>query len=74
MIRYIYIGDQVYSGDNLDNHSFAFYDTATDRFMEFDGDQVFENIEEFRESYCKSKYADKSGFPIERFLSLIRVK
>ena len=43
MIRYIEIGDQI----NEDCCDFAFFDTVTDKFLEFDGEQVFASKEAF---------------------------
>lgn len=45
MIRYVYIGDQITEGSK----EFAFFDTITDRFLTFDGCQVFEGKEELKE-------------------------
>lgn len=45
MIRYIKIGDQILEGER----QFAFFDTILDRFIIFNGGQVFCNKDEFRE-------------------------
>ena len=59
MIRFIYIGDQIMEGER----DFAFFDTVTDTFLDFDGDQVFASIEEFE--------AAASGELLARCLGLI---
>ena len=43
MIRLVKIGDQI----TEDYDEFAFFDTVTDRFLEFRGEQVFESKREF---------------------------
>ena len=53
MIRYIYIGDQIVD----DGTDFAFYDTVTDHFLDFDGAMSFSDPSEFREWAMKdSRY------------------
>lgn len=42
MIRFIHVGDQVNEGA----YEFAFFDTVTDSFMSFQGEQLFESAEE----------------------------
>jgi len=43
VIRYIYIGDQIVD----DGTDFAFYDTVTDQFLDFDGAMAFSDPVEF---------------------------
>ena len=43
MIRYVLIGDQINEGSN----DFAFFDTAIDKFLSFNGCQIFESKEDF---------------------------
>lgn len=43
MIRYIHIGDQICEGNN----DFAFFNTITDAFISFSGEQVFSNMDDF---------------------------
>jgi hypothetical protein len=43
MIRYIYVGDQIDEGAK----DFAFFDTITDSFISFDGEQVFSSMKDF---------------------------
>lgn len=43
MIRFVKIGDQINEGQN----DFAFFDTVTDSFIDFDGGQVFEDKSHF---------------------------
>jgi hypothetical protein len=43
MLRYVYLGDQITD----DSEEFAFYDTITDTFLSFDGQQTFDSIEDF---------------------------
>lgn len=45
MIRFVYIGDQICDGEK----SFAFYNTVYDKFVEFDGVQVFDDVRDFDE-------------------------
>jgi hypothetical protein len=52
MIRFVKIGNQI----NEDEDSFAFFDTVTDKFMEFDGEQVFEHLSDFVEIARNSEY------------------
>ena len=51
MIRYVYIGDQIIE----DYDDFAFFDTITDTFLSFDGDQVFSSVAEFENATIDSK-------------------
>ena len=50
MIRFIWIGAQI----NDDGEEFAFYDTIKDKFMCFAGEQVFDDLDDFR-SCCVDK-------------------
>lgn len=61
MIRFVYIGDQITKG----GREFAFFDTVTERFASFDGESVFESVEDFKEA--------SAGFKAfqDRFFSLI---
>ncbi len=61
MIIFLDLKGQITEGET----SFAFYDTVTDRVMEFgpDKDQVFDSLEDFRETY--------DGDDIERFTQFI---
>jgi hypothetical protein len=59
MIRCIYIGNQITEGDQ----DFAFFDTVSDTFLNFDGEEVFSSKEEF--------IAAASGELLERCLPLI---
>lgn len=43
MLRFVKIGGQIIEGDK----AFAYYDTVTDRFIEYNGAQVFENWKDF---------------------------
>jgi len=49
-----------------DKKSFAFYNTETDKLLEFDGSQVFDDIEEF-DLY----YNEKCGYNHDRLIGLI---
>lgn len=60
MIRHIFIGDQINEGDK----QFAFFDTVTDTFLSFEGEQVFDNVEDF-------KYCARGNSLLERCLALI---
>lgn len=62
MIRFLKI-----TGVYLDDKkSFAFYNTVTDRLLEFDGNQVFDDLEEF-DLY----YTSKCGYDYDRLTGLI---
>jgi len=43
MIRYVHIGDQINEGAD----EFAFYDTRSDSFIDFEGSQTFDSLEDF---------------------------
>jgi len=58
MIRFIYIGDQITD----DHHDFAWWNTVTNTFLEFNGECVWRSWEEFERDY--------DGDEIERFRSL----
>lgn len=45
-----------------DTKSFAFFDTVTDTILSFNGTQIFDNVDEFLESYEGSN----SIFELER--------
>jgi hypothetical protein len=64
MIRFVHIGDQIYEEYN----QFAFYNTVTDKFLAFDGKQVFDSINDFKD-YART--SDISKDYIERCLSTI---
>ncbi|ROH98267.1 hypothetical protein EGI16_21560 [Chryseobacterium sp. G0240] len=61
MIRFIDLTGQIYLDD--EEKSFAFFDTITDKFCEFSGNQYWDNIEDFKNDY--------TGNEIDRFLRLI---
>jgi hypothetical protein len=60
MIRYILIGDQINEGES----QFAFFDTMIDNFLAFEGEQVFDDIEDF-------KCCARDNPRLERCLALI---
>lgn len=52
-------------------HRFAFWDTVTDRFVEFSGSQAWETLDEFRGDYATSRGDEKSRYPeLSRFEQL----
>lgn len=54
MIRFVYIGDQINEGDR----QFGFWDTVTDRFLNFDDEYLFDNFTEFESvAFADSRYA-----------------
>lgn len=64
MIRFIDLGEQICEG----TREFAFFDTTTDTFMNFDGDQAFESWKEFVESHTEWLRGSKgSRSPLDRF-------
>ena len=50
MMRFVDLGKQIGLGDDW-WRQFAFYNTVSDRFVEFDGKQVWDSWEQF-ESCC----------------------
>jgi hypothetical protein len=60
MLRFIYIKDQIEDGGT----AIAFYDTVTDRFVEYQGVQVFDDWDDFCEYYESDKYPQH---PLDRF-------
>ncbi len=63
MIKFIDLTNQIYEGKKY----FAFYDTTTDRFIEFCGGQIFSSVKEWGE--CFSFEVDK--MKPDRFLNII---
>lgn len=63
MIRFIDIGKQV-GLDEEWGREFCFWNTVTDRFIEFAGHQMWRSWEDFREDY---EYEKTLPYPIERF-------
>lgn len=70
MIRFIYIGGQI----TEDSTDFAFYDTVTDRILDFAGTQVFGSIDELQE--CLSIERERGNHNIDegRLYALISVR
>ncbi len=58
MIRFINLGDQI-----TDKNRFAFYDTITDKFCEFNGSQSWDNVADFKKDF--------EGDDIDRYQRLI---
>lgn len=71
MIQFLNLKKQI--SEDLD--SFSFYNTVSKTIIEFAGEQIFNDIEEFKEAYELEKNANKKTIErlldIERFLSLI---
>lgn len=58
MIRFVDLGDQLTTGVAPDNdHSFAFWDTVTDCFVEFTGCYVFDSLRDFNETASTDEYS-----------------
>ena len=53
---------------------FAWWDTIYDRFMAFDGEQMFESWEDFEKHYLESGCAKSHTCPISRFYALFQEK
>ena len=64
MIRFINLTDQI----DDDTFNFAWYDTIVDKFLEFNGYQVFDSWDDFKEEYEADKTINKPCF--SRFLGL----
>lgn len=72
MIRFIDLGKQYWEENEFANKSFAFINTVTDRFVEFNTNQFWDTKEDFTEDYKQSGYeCIPSEEGLERFLSLI---
>jgi hypothetical protein len=52
MIRFVYIGDQITEGDA----AFAFVNTVNYKFLEFDGEQIFDSYKDFKNYKHKVLY------------------
>jgi hypothetical protein len=50
MIRFVDIGHQIIFDPESPRH-FAFFDTVTDKFLTFAGEQVFDSWRDFEESF-----------------------
>ncbi len=44
MIRFIYIGDQI----EEDGKQFAFFNTCNNKFVTFEGEEVFDSVKDFK--------------------------
>jgi len=67
MIRFIDLGEQILEGQK----SFAWFDTITDTFIEYDGYQTWDSWEDFAYSYHQEKVYSKFR-PLERFKKLFK--
>jgi len=66
MLRYIHVGSQILDG----GIQFAFWDTVTDRFIEYNGTQVFDDWNDFL--LWRAGEEDKyPQHPLDRFLTLM---
>lgn len=64
MIRFVYIGDQIEEGAE----QFAFFNTVTDKFINFDGEQVFDSVEDLEStlaSFADDETSDRCRNLIE---------
>ena len=52
MIRFVEIGNQI----EEDEDSFAFFNTVTDKFIEFEGEVVFNHLSDFVDCAKNSEY------------------
>jgi hypothetical protein len=52
MIRFVDLGRQLWVDENdpISSRQFCFFDTVTDRFLDFDGEQVFETWRDVEEA------------------------
>ena len=68
MIRFLDLKGQI-----EDNYtSFAFFDTICGQILKFDGENVFDSLENFAAAYYKSYMNEpETTRPLERFTSLI---
>jgi len=63
VLRFINLTGQITEGD----FEFAWYDTVTDRFLEFCGSQTWDSWDDF-----VSDYSPDETFPLSRFESLFQ--
>ena len=71
MIRFINLGEQILEGYNY----FAWFDTLTVKFEEYNGSQVWESWEEFEEDFKAEPEENKSKMKtLERYKSLFKQK
>ena len=68
MIRFVDLGKQIGGDDEDWDREFAFYNTVSDRFINFGGSQIWATVSDFESDY--KKFAN-NDHPLERFLSLI---
>ena len=68
MIRFIDLGDQILEGQK----EFAWFDTVTDTFEEFNGNQAWETWEDFAEDYLvdEGKGMIPDSRPLRRYKGL----
>lgn len=66
MIRFLNLKNQITEGDS----SFAFYDTVTNEIVSFDGEQVFDSLDEFKDCYNRI-LKDYKPRTLERYISKI---
>jgi hypothetical protein len=67
MIVFLNLKNQICEESN----DFAFYDTVTNLIIEFDGCQVFDSLEDFKDSFLNSKTHNETNISFDRFISLI---
>lgn len=67
MIRFIDLGKQIGGDDEEWFRQFAFFNTISDRFLEYNHAQVWSNWEDFEKDY--KLYPD--GYTLERLKSLV---
>lgn len=65
MIRFINLTNQIDEGEV----NFAFYCTVRDRFLEFDGCQVFDDLGDFLECYLRDESENKVD--VQRLINLM---
>lgn len=70
MIIFIDLGEQILEGYNK---HFAWFDTITDTFEEYNGSQVWESWEEFEEDFNADPNHSEMK-PLERYKSLFKWK
>ena len=72
MIRFIRIGNQISLIDDKGWHDFAWFNTITDTFMEFNGEQVWNSWDSFAEDYSEDIPQNEEVYSLERFKGLFQ--
>ena len=67
MIKFLNLKDQIIEGEP----TFAFLDTITDRIMDFEGEQIFYNLQDFINAWKDDPEIDRGIHNLSRFTDKI---